>query len=291
MKVWSFDEWRQQNFPPPEFVIHPWLTTSGAALIASPPGVGKTFLGLTAALYTAAGVPFMDYTVPKPRTVLYIDGEMDPGETLERAEAILLSLPADKRDLARANFSIISHVSALDGMHLEDPKQRKVIKGLIDADLVFWDNLGTLFLVKNELTQEDWGPLQDFFLGIRACGISQVVFHHTGKPQRQKGDDGFEGVTYSQLGTSARERIFNAYALMIPDKKKTEGVFQLQWEGKWRGSGRVHKPAPTGWRIDWEREACRIRPWNAEKGSYQGERAEPSKRSGKFKVPEKEEEE
>ena len=67
---------------PRQFLLKPWLTTTGLVMIDAQPGHGKTWLALSAAYAVASGQPLMDWAIERRGRVLYVDGEL-PGELLQ----------------------------------------------------------------------------------------------------------------------------------------------------------------------------------------------------------------
>ena len=61
---------------PLEHVIHPWLPTQGIGFIFAATGLGKSLFAMNLAYAVAIGGNYLKYSCPKPRKILYIDGEM-----------------------------------------------------------------------------------------------------------------------------------------------------------------------------------------------------------------------
>src|SRR5688572_7498729 len=69
---------------PRPFILEPILSPGTLALIYGPPGVGKSFLALGLALAAAGAGSILGWTAPRPRKVLYLDGEMRREAVAER---------------------------------------------------------------------------------------------------------------------------------------------------------------------------------------------------------------
>ena len=245
--VLSREEFAARDYSPVEMVLDPWLPTSGIALISGYPGAGKTFVGLASAVAIATGTTAIGWTATSPRSVLYVDGEMDPAETRDRLTAIERSLPPESQALLARNFTILQHADQPDGIpNLSTTAGQNWFAQAVAHDVIFFDNIGTLFRLGDEKEEKDWKPCQEWLVKIRGAGISSVLFHHTGKPHK---DPVTGEVTYAQHGTSARERIPNVTGLLVPHKSKA-GVFTVRWE-KWRGTGGKKRPDPATWEIKW----------------------------------------
>ena len=70
--------------PPRSDLLPPWLASDTAALVYGPPGIGKSFLALGIAWAVASGGSFLGWRSPRPRRVLYVDGEMGAAEIGDR---------------------------------------------------------------------------------------------------------------------------------------------------------------------------------------------------------------
>ena len=95
------------QFPPREYLLKPWLTTTGLAMIHAPAGHLKTMLALSIGYAVASGRPLMSWNVERRGRVLYVDGEL-PGSLLQRRlKKLGPSLPkSDFRVLARSQFEL-----------------------------------------------------------------------------------------------------------------------------------------------------------------------------------------
>ncbi|MBS0524713.1 MAG: AAA family ATPase [Proteobacteria bacterium] len=65
-------------------LLPPWLASDTRALVYGPPGIGKSFLALGIAWAVASGGSFLGWRAPRPRRVLYVDGEMGAAELSDR---------------------------------------------------------------------------------------------------------------------------------------------------------------------------------------------------------------
>ena len=70
------------NFAPREYVLAPILPERGLAMLYAGRGVGKTRVGMGLSYAVASGGAFLRWKAPKPRRVLYVDGEM-PAELMK----------------------------------------------------------------------------------------------------------------------------------------------------------------------------------------------------------------
>ena len=84
LKVFSLSEIINLKFPPKDCILEPLLPEQGIVMVYSPTGVGKTWFSLGVANAVATGTEFLKWKAPKPRGVLFIDGEMQAYNLIER---------------------------------------------------------------------------------------------------------------------------------------------------------------------------------------------------------------
>ena len=81
MQSQSFQPVGLQDFltlqvPPREMLLDPILPERSLAMLYAPRGIGKSWLGLTIGLAVASGSSVLHWTAPRPRRILFVDGEM-----------------------------------------------------------------------------------------------------------------------------------------------------------------------------------------------------------------------
>jgi RecA-family ATPase len=117
--------------------MEPWLPARGLAMVAGYRGIGKTFVAASVAYAIATGGALLGFQAPKPRRVLYLDGEMDPAELQDRFEAIHAAAKRDRNgdpSLASANLRILTHADQDLGIpDLSDPDGRG--RALVESEL------------------------------------------------------------------------------------------------------------------------------------------------------------
>src|SRR5262245_49426910 len=70
------EEMMKEKPPAIEYVFYPCMPTQGICWVYAATGMGKTMFTLNLAYAIASGGKFLNYSCPKPRKVLYVDGEM-----------------------------------------------------------------------------------------------------------------------------------------------------------------------------------------------------------------------
>jgi RecA-family ATPase len=233
--------------------MEPWLPARGLAMVAGFRGIGKTFVASKVAYAIATGGAVLGFTAPKPRKVLYVDGEMDPAELQDRFQAIHATAKRERNgrpSLAAANLRILTHADQDLGIpDLSDPGGRGrelVERELGDAEVLVLDNLSCLCRTGVENDAESWAVMQEWLLSLRRAGKTVLIVHHTGKPDK----DG----NVSQRGTSKREDILNTSILLKPAATGRKGEFVLQFT-KARGFA---APDPFAVKLSLENGECTL---------------------------------
>jgi len=181
----SIAEFLSLVFPPRENVLDPWLPTQGLAMIHAKRGVGKTHVGLGIAVAVASGGKFLRWTAPKPRGVLYIDGEMPAVVMQERISQIIASTDNE----LTAPLNIITPDLQPGGMpNLTTEEGQEAIEDHLEGiSLVIVDNISTLCRGGRENEAESWLPVQEWALRLRTRDLSVLFIHHAGKGGAQRG--------------------------------------------------------------------------------------------------------
>lgn len=207
------------KLPPREMLLCPFLPSQGLVSIIAKRGVGKTHVALGIAYAIATGGTFLRWTAPKPRKVLYIDGEMPAVLMQERLR--MIDDMSDKHD-HNGFFKLITpdlQDTVMPNLSLQEG--RDAIESFInDFDLLVVDNLSCLFRTGNENDAESWQDPQEWFLDLRRRGKSVLFVHHAGK-------------NGSQRGTSKREDTLDTviYLHHADDYKPEQGArFEVKFD-------------------------------------------------------------
>ena len=128
-------------------------------MIHAPRGIGKTHISIGAACAVAAGTGFLKWSAPKPRRVLFIDGEM-PGAMLQ--ERFARTIDALKADVPPDGFKLVAADLEPDGLPdlASEEGQQFYAEVIAPADLVITDNLSTICRTLRENEADSWGPVQ-----------------------------------------------------------------------------------------------------------------------------------
>ena len=143
LRVLRLDELLTLDIQEREQILSPWLLTQSLNMIHSWRGVGKTHVSLGIAYAVATGGEFLTWKAPRPRKVLYIDGEM-PAAALKARLAALVK--RDERDFDPAMLMTLTpdvQDGAMPDLATKDG-QLEIERVIGDAELVIVDNISTL---------------------------------------------------------------------------------------------------------------------------------------------------
>ena len=221
------------DLPPRENILDPWLPVQGLAMIHAPRGVGKTFLALNVGYAISAGASFLRWQAPKPRGVLYLDGEMPAATIQER----ILTIANEFQTPPKAAFNLMTpDLQPLDSPLLNlgtMEGQARIDRHITDdIDLVIVDNISTLCRSGKENEAHSWDKIQAWALGWRKRGKAVLFVHHSGKSGRQR-------------GTSKKEDVLDTVIFLRPplDRKPSSGArFQVIFEKQRGFYGRDAEP-------------------------------------------------
>jgi hypothetical protein len=188
----------EQQFPPREMIVSPWLREKGLSMIFAERGIGKTWVGLNIAHAVAGGGSYLRWQAPGRRRVVYIDGEM-PAYVLQERYASMVA--ASDCDAPEDSFRLVAADLQEDGLpDLADPNSQHFYDEVIrSADLIIVDNLSTICRSLRENESDSWGPIQEWLLRLRAARKSVVIVHHAGKGGAQRGTSRKEDVLDSVI--------------------------------------------------------------------------------------------
>ena len=194
-------ELAQMRFKARELILDPWLHSQDLCMVFSARGIGKTHFGLSIAYAVTTGGKFTKWVAPKPRKVLYLDGEL-PGGVLQKR--LLMHCP--DVEPAPGFLRVFTPDLLPDGRALPDLatyEGQAAIDALIeDAEVVIVDNLSCWARTGRENEAESWLPIADWILSLRRRGIAVVLIHHGGKNGQQRGTSKREDLLDVVIGLS-----------------------------------------------------------------------------------------
>ena len=176
--------------PPREEILSPWMLTQSLNMIYAWRGVGKTHVALGIAYAIASGGEFLGWKAEKPRSVLYIDGEMPAAALQQRLAKIVEAYDKEPPEAMlriitpdlQSNFAPVSNLATLEGQSEIDSVVTQ------DTELIIIDNLSSIVRGGGrENEAESWLMVQGWALAKRAQGKSVLFIHHAGKNGVQRG--------------------------------------------------------------------------------------------------------
>jgi hypothetical protein len=192
----AVEELLAREIKPREMLIGPILPEQGLAMLYAYRGVGKTYIALGIAAAVASGGSFLRWTAPRPRRVLYVDGEL-PAKTLQERSAMILAGLENVEPAPGSLQFITPDVQQRPIPDLATPEGQRLIEPHLDGiALLVLDNLSALCRYGKENEGEGWLPVQEWALALRRRGISVLFIHHAGK-------------NFAQRGTSRREDLLD----------------------------------------------------------------------------------
>jgi hypothetical protein len=160
------------DLPPRSDLLTPWLASDTAALVYGPPGIGKSFLALGIAWAVAQGDSFLGWQSPRPRRVLYVDGEMGAAELRAR---LTLFGPAPER------LSILPH-DRPGGARLDLGEEDGIVRLMSawnDPALLVLDTLDALAPVAGDPARRD--RLRSFVLHLKQSRRAVLMVDHANR--------------------------------------------------------------------------------------------------------------
>ncbi len=194
----GFQEFLSLGIPPRQMLLNPILPERSLSMLYAPRGIGKTLLALSIGLAVASGSNLLRWSIPKPRRVLYVDGEMTLSDLQQRLLEISVGLGCQ---IPNGAFQILAADHTEGGINLATEEGQAGIELLLDGiDLVIMDNLSTLFPNGSENAGDAWEPMQSWLLKLRRSGKSVLFVHHAGNNGRQRGTSRREDVLDTVIG-------------------------------------------------------------------------------------------
>jgi len=183
--VLTAEELVKKDIPKRPKILGDWLCEADLGYIFAPRGRGKTWMAHLVADVIARGNGAelgMWKAAGDPRTVLYIDGEMNLDSTKDREVA----LGCDRQGRLRFLHHDEIFLKSGQSLNLAEGDTQKAITELaveIGAKVLILDNLSSLFYGVKENENDDWEKILPWILDLRRRGISIIIVHHAGKDE------------------------------------------------------------------------------------------------------------
>lgn len=213
---------------PREWLLEPWLREQESALIWAAPGVGKTMLTLSLALAVAGGGEILGWKAPKPRKVLFIDGEMPLDDLQGRLTYLARAVEGLDVEAARQNLVILARHQQRHDTPFPDFGDDAQFDDIIELilsygpDLVVLDNLSTLATFGDENAAADAQKVVKLLARLKQAKVGVIVVHHSGKAGKSFRGSSMLATTFEVILGLTKDP---EDALLYPGAAR----FQLEW--------------------------------------------------------------
>ena len=216
----DISEYRRLDIKQPKFITERLYKERSINFTFGEKGKGKTEYCLGMANAMVRGLPFLHYKHPIANPVLYVDGEMDPYDIIERDTPYLETF-----GIPRKNFFKIMNWHFQKNQQIPDIRE-KVGQSLILQRLqlqeqqtgmkpfLFLDNLRSLSNY-NENESDSWRPIGLWLRDLRGHGYSSVVVDHTGHSNA------------NMRGTSSKSDWANVCMQVIPEVERGSRLMKM----------------------------------------------------------------
>lgn len=178
---WRYREtdWLMAEGESEDLLLGEFLTATSRLMMYAPTGCGKTSFALAIAFHVSAGADFLHWKGSgKPRSVLYIDGEMSKASLRGRFQDAARRL--GKRP---SGLVVLSSDQTPELPPLDTPEGQRWLDRYIEDHgpfhLIIFDNIASL-LAGSMIGPESWRATLAWIKNLTARGIAQIWLHHTG---------------------------------------------------------------------------------------------------------------
>jgi len=185
---WPVSDFLNARIDEQQTLLTPWLRSGGLAMVHAWRGVGKTHFAIGAAVAIATGSKFLKWSADKPSRVLYVDGEMPAKQMQDRFRAATSAAKKCAPEFLRIITPDILPAQCPVPNLLTPEGQGAIEDDLQDCDVVFFDNVATLFRTADDQNSAStWLAAQDYILGLRRLGLAVVLIDHDNKSGGNRG--------------------------------------------------------------------------------------------------------
>ena len=223
-KVYTMNDFMKIPLKPIIYLVKPLIPESGVSLLYAERGAGKTFMSLSLACAAASGFDFLNFQVPQPCKVLYVDGEMDCREIKDRLQKLERGFAMENKIVNRDNLRLFlcGMQGDMEMPNLATPEGQAAFEREIgDAQIIIIDNISCLYKGGGKENESDtWTQYNSWSVSQRNKGRSILWVHHTGKDKNR-----------GARGSSAIETVLNySLALTVPDEHKADHGLEIYAE-------------------------------------------------------------
>lgn len=172
----------EMDMPDRAVMLSPWLLEESLNMVYAARGVGKTHFCLNVANAVATGGEFLFWKAPKPKRVLYIDGEMSIKSMQSRIKE--LNLPKGMGKNLRI-FNPDLHLGLCPDLTC-GTDQKRFEEQTDWADLIIIDNISTLCRGSSR-KQTVWEYVESWITDLKHKGKSVLLVHHASRGGNSSG--------------------------------------------------------------------------------------------------------
>ena len=159
-----------------------WMKRADLGMIYAARGVGKTWMSMMLAHALADGDGLGEWAAGEKGSlsVLYVDGEMNLEDSVEREKTI-------RQMMGGGASPVFLHHEALPDGHcfnLADPEQQESLLKLVKdsgVEVLILDNLSTLCRGVDENDNNAWEQMSHWLRQFRRAGVTVILIHHEGR--------------------------------------------------------------------------------------------------------------
>ena len=219
---YDISDYRRLNIKEPKFITERLYKERSINFIFGEKGKGKTEFCLGLANAMCRGLPFLNYKNPIANPVLYVDGEMDPFDIIERDNPYLETFgipPKDYLHIINWHFQKDQKIpdireKAGQDLILHYLQKQELLTG--KKPFLFLDNLRSLSnYIEND--SDSWRPIGLWLRDLRGHGFSSNVVDHTGKSKE-----------LGMRGTSSKSDWANVCMQVIPEVEKGSRLMKIK---------------------------------------------------------------
>lgn len=232
------------DVPVRELIVEEWFKQGDLGFLFAPRGMGKTWLAMQLALCVAEGRAFGLWSVPKSRSVLYVDGEM----AMDSTKARHASLSHSPGKLSYLHHEQLFHrCGEVLNLSHQSTQQALLHHCLANGvEVLFLDNLSCLFSGIKENDADSWELVLPWLLELRRNKIAVVIIHHAGRNGAMRGTSRREDAAFWILqlteakADSALGPGTNFVARFIKNRNCTEDAAPpMQWHFGQKDDGKA----------------------------------------------------
>lgn len=231
-KIYTMSKFMETKLKPLVYLIDPLVPECGVSLLYAERGAGKTFMALSLACAAASGFDFLNFKVPAPCKVLYIDGEMDAREIQSRLSLLIKGFEKEGKTVNQENLRLflfgMQNGVSMPNLAIKE-EQLAVEKEIADAQLIIIDNISCLYTSYGKENEHNtWIQYNEWSREQRGKGRAVLWCHHCGKDKNR-----------GPRGSSSIENILNySMALSVPEEHTADqGLCVTVSYAKSRGKG------------------------------------------------------